>query len=183
MASLGERIWRLRTTLRKTQGEFALILGSQQNSVSRYEKDKVVPGIAVLSKLHDLADAEDKQAFADEIRKQVGSTIIESIGLPEDPALQGVAARGSIKELRPIIAGMAEIQKQNSLITAGRKDKAGLLWAASTLADDQRIDDSLIEILMLCVHCRKQKGAATIFRKTAAFLRARIAASEKKTTA
>ena len=182
MESLGEKIWRVRTRLRKTQREFAEILGSQQNSVSRYEKDKVVPGIAVLSILHNLADVEDKPAFADEIRRQVGAGIINTLGI-ESPELQGVAVKGSIEELRPMIEGMSEMQKWNAMAAAGRKDKAALLWATSTLAEDQRIDDSLIEILMLCVQHRKQKGAVDAFRQAADFLRAKLAENEKKTTA
>src|ERR1035441_929651 len=182
MESLGEKIWRVRTRLRKTQREFAEILGSQQNSVSRYEKDKVVPGIAVLSILHNLADVEDKPAFADEIRRQVGAGIINTLGI-ESPELQGVAVKGSIEELRPMIEGMSEMEKWNAMAAAGRKDKAALLWATSTLAEDQRIDDSLIEILMLCVQHRKQKGAVDAFRQAADFLRAKLAENEKKTTA
>jgi transcriptional regulator with XRE-family HTH domain len=172
--SLGERIRRVRAHLRKDQAEFAEILGSQQTSVSRYERNKVVPGIAILSKLHDLAPPEDKPAFADELRKQIGTGIIETLGI-ESAELQGVTVKESIEELRPMIAGMAEIQEWNAMIASGRKDKAGLLWATSTLAEDHQIDESLIEILILCVQYRKQEGVESVFRAAAAFLRERLA--------
>jgi transcriptional regulator with XRE-family HTH domain len=162
--SLGERIRRVRTRLRKNQKEFAEILGSQQTSVSRYEKDKVQPGLGMLRKLHGLAEPDEKEAFAAEIRRQIGTAILG----------RDATVEGSMEELRPIIMGMAEIQELDALVASGRRDKAGLLFAAQQLSEDKHIDPSLIEILALWVEHRKKKGAAGILRATAAFLRERL---------
>jgi transcriptional regulator with XRE-family HTH domain len=161
---LGERIRRIRTRHRKSQEEFADILGSQRNSISRYEKDKVEPGLAILSKLHALAEQDEKEAFAAEIRRQIGTRILGS-----DATVQA-----SIEELRPMIEGMAEIQKLDALVEAGRKDAAGVLWAAQQLAEDRHIDKALTEILRLWVKHRKQKGAESVFQATAEYLRERL---------
>jgi transcriptional regulator with XRE-family HTH domain len=160
--SLGERIRLLRTRLRKNQSEFAQILGSQQTSVSRYEKDKVQPGLAVLHKLHGLAEPDEKEAFAEEIRRQIGATFLG----PE---------QRSIKELRPMIKEMGEIQELaaelNAMVPVGRTDPSVILASARQLAEDQHIDESLSEILRLCVEHRKQESAKKVFQSTLAFLR------------
>jgi transcriptional regulator with XRE-family HTH domain len=161
---LGEKIRCIRTRLRKSQGEFAEILGSQQNSVSRYEKDKVEPGLGVLWKLHGLAERDEKEAFVIEIRRQIGIALLG----------QEATVEVSTEDLSRILTVMAELQEWQSLIAAGRGDRAALLWATQQLKEDKHIDKSLIEILTLWVERRQQKGAASILRATAAFLRERL---------
>ena len=159
--SLGEKIRRMRTRLRKNQSEFAQILGSQQTSISRYEMDKVEPGLDVLSKLHGLAEKDEKEAFAAEIRKQIGTRILG----------RDATVVGTIEELRPMIDGIVEIQELDAMVKAGKRSAAGLLWAARQLAEDPHIDESLNEILRLAVEYRKHKGAEKIFQATATFFR------------
>ena len=152
--TLGERIRRVRTRLRKNQSEFAQILGSQQTSVSRYEKDKVQPGLSILYKLHALAERDEKEAFAAEIRRQIGTRILG----------RDATAEGSIEELRPMIEGIAEIQEFEG-------EGMRLLWATHELSEGQLIDESLIAVLRLWVKYQKQKGVESVFQATAEFLR------------
>jgi len=163
-ATLGDRIRLVRTRLRKNQSEFAQILGSQRTSVSRYEKNKVVPGIGILRGLRNLAEPEEEEAFEHEIIRQIGMAILG----------REATVSGTMDELEPMVTGVAEMQEWDSLIASGRKDQANLRWAASVLGGDERIDESLLEILNLWVHYRKRRGAHSVLRLAAAFLRERL---------
>ena len=163
--TLGEEIRRIRTRLRKSQEEFADLLGSQRNSISRYEANKVEPGLSILWRLHGIAEPDEKETFAAEIRKQVGTAILG----------REATVEATIDELRPIIQEMVQAEQLRSLNPGKREDVAGLLWATFQLAtSEDRIDESLIEILRLWVSHRKSKGAKKVFREAAALLRERF---------
>jgi len=158
--TLGERIARIRKRLRKSQSEFADIIGSQQNSISRYETDRVVPGVDVLWRLHGLAEHDEKETFAAEIRLRIGTAILG----------QEATVEGSMEELRPILGSLITAEQLKGLNPTNRPDIQGLLAVLVDLLElDKPLDNSVLEILRLW----QKYGPKRVhkFREAAAFLR------------
>lgn len=170
--TLGDRIRLLRTRLRKSQAEFAEILGSQQTSVSRYEQNKVMPGISFLWKLRNLADPDEREGFEAEIKKQAGAAILSMVGVGDQ--LGEVPVGGTMDDIGPALTEFAEMQELKDLIAAGRGAQASLIFVVRELSRDKHPEPALLEILVLWVQYRKQKGASKILYDTAALLRERL---------
>ncbi len=104
---MGEIIRRVRTRLNKSQDEFAEMLRSQRNSVSRYETGRTKPGVVALWRLHNLAEPDEKKAIALEIRRRVGRPAV----LQEDGTID---KSGSIEALRPVIMELEKLARRDS---------------------------------------------------------------------
>ena len=159
--TIGQAIRNIRTRLDMTQGDFAEMLGSQRNSIRRYEAGLVKPGFGVLGRLLNIAapeEKEEKEAIVQEWNVRVGS--------PQTHVPDAADAVDPFTGALQIADGEEFFARLNQTVNA-------LAWRTlSTLA---AADDSLREIFGLWSQNKNDERAVRIFREVATLLRDRLA--------
>jgi transcriptional regulator with XRE-family HTH domain len=159
--TVGQAIKNIRTRLRMTQAEFAEMLGSQRNSIRRYEAGLIRPGFGMLGKLFGIALAEEKaekEAIVQEWNAKVGSPQIHVPGTPGTAHLPTKAEQ--IWDDREFFIHLREVFNAAA-------------WR--TLTTLTTADDSLREIFDLWSRNKHDERAIRMFREAAASLRDRLA--------
>jgi transcriptional regulator with XRE-family HTH domain len=163
---VGAAIRRMRGRLRKSQLEFAEVLGSQRSSISRYEINLVQPSLPILWKLYNMAEKDEKETFEVAMREQIGTD------------LAGTEARidAPMADLRRFAIFENRLEALYSWNRDKRRDFQKFLGAVLDLLTTARsIDSSIPEILRLWRNCAQNRGAAIEFRQAAAYLSVRLA--------
>ena len=159
--TIGQAIRSIRTRLQMTQTEFADMLGSQRNSIRRYEAGLVKPGFGVLGRLLNIAaveETEEKQAIVREWNVRVGSpqSVAPDVADTVDP-----------------LTGAFQIADGEEFFARVTQTVNAAAWR--TLATLAAADDSLREIFGLWSRNKNDDRAVRIFREVAALLRDRLA--------
>jgi transcriptional regulator with XRE-family HTH domain len=149
--------------MRKTQQEFSVMIGSQRNSVSRYESGTVEPSAPVLWRLYHLSERDEKDIFESALKLRLGA----------DLTGHEVALDAPLKELGDFVEFGAKLDSIYSLNTGKRKDFRNFIGAVvELLMTSKTIDYSLIDILRLWRdHGGHGSNAVLRFREAAAYLR------------
>lgn len=164
--TVGQAIRNIRTRLQMTQAEFAEMLGSQRNSIRRYEADLVKPGFGILGRLLNIAvgeEKEEKEAIVREWNARLGSTqahisdATDTVDLPTQV--------GQLPDDQEFFA-----QIRQTVNAAAWRTFITLAFA----------DDSLREIFSLWSRHKHDERACRIFREVAAGLRDRLASLTPK---
>jgi transcriptional regulator with XRE-family HTH domain len=159
---IGGAIRRVRIRLRKGQREFAEMLGSQSNSISRYEGNRVQPSLPVLWKLYHLAEPDEKPLFEDAIRMRIGTDLAGSEASIDMPMAQ----------LRDLVTFQERLESLGAWNPNRRKDFNEFLAAVlDLLMGANNIDRSIPELLRLWRDSKQDNEAAERFRQAAAFLK------------
>jgi transcriptional regulator with XRE-family HTH domain len=148
--------------MRKTQKGFAVLIGAQRVSVSRYESGSVEPGAPVLWKLYHLAEKDEKEAIEQALKFRLGA----------DLTGQNVLVDATLGDLEQMVNFEGRLDAIHSFNPNKRKDFARFISEVSTLLETcESIDSSLIEIVKLWRNHSVDPHARDLFRQAASYLR------------
>jgi hypothetical protein len=144
------------------------MLGSQRNSISRYEADRVQPSLSILWKLYHLAEKDEKDQFMNAIRSRIG---VDLTG-------RDVMADIPLADVRQFVDFEERIAALNAWNPNHRHDFHDFLTVVLDLVTTARtIDASVSDILRIWHHSPQDRNAGLVFREAAAFLRVSLSSS------
>jgi hypothetical protein len=138
------------------------MLGSQRNSISRYEADLVQPSLPVLWKLYHMAEKDEKETFETAIREQIGTDLV------------GTPARITMPmaHIRDLVVFQDRLAALDAWNPGKRRDFHAFLGAVLDVVTTARsIDSSIPELLRLWRDCAQNRDASAAFRRAVEYLR------------
>ena len=151
MLSIGTAVRRIRERLGKTQVEFAALLGCQEITVLRWEKDAFKPRGIALMQLIDLAEEEEKEPLALQLALDIGprrvdltdSTWREIPGSAGGPLVGSFAGQKLAAFLRDRAGALGPVDRSDwhavldQILDSGQRDAVNMIQSALLLAEDR----------------------------------------------
>jgi len=172
--TIAQAIKRLRKSLGKNQIEFAEMLGCQQNTVSRYELGKLVPGPIILMRMAEaakdagMAEGEEASTIRLVLQQQFDSGLFGG-----RPTLEQM-----IESMRPLLSEMQLSDAILDTVPAEKRKNFGFRQfvpaVAHIIETCDTVDQSVSDILALWAAHAGREGTAGFFRDALGFLRARL---------